>query len=625
MPSRLVVRVQDRIVVSLLTLTLLPIGFVALVAIQLITARVDVDLNRQADASLRLVVSLIDNSQRELMGLARVLADEPGLQARLASVDATGMSALLRQKQAWLQIDQLLVADADGQILAHAEGAVAAGPIERPPSPDQAEARVELQQSQLQIAAVCPVRSADGAVLGVLKLGRAIDREMLEHIHDIGGAHVSLIAAGRVVGTTLPAERGAALATAWTAASPRALHELETSDAPAILELKLGSETLATRVMPLTRDGPRVTSSLMVSLSRAPLRLAHELVAQTILMAALFASVVGVFFGTLLARAITRPIRRLTHAAAALAKGDLNQRVELHSTDELAELGEVFNRMAGELRNLLQKERELAVAKTAAEAEKRKAEDLQRYATELAQSNAELQQFAYVASHDLQEPLRIVASYIQLLSRRYKGQLSQEADEFIGYSVEGVVRMQRLINDLLAYSRVGTHGRSFAPANCQLLYERALTNLRSMVDESQATVTADPLPTVMGDGGQLAQLFQNLLANAIKFRGSDPPRVHVSTVRRGGDWLFAVKDNGIGIEPQYYERVFVIFQRLDRSHAGTGIGLAICKKVVDRHNGRIWVESQLGEGATFYFTLPATVHAAADPLPPPSPSSTTPP
>jgi PAS domain S-box-containing protein len=238
---------------------------------------------------------------------------------------------------------------------------------------------------------------------------------------------------------------------------------------------------------------------------------------------------------------------------------------------------------------------------------KRVEEALKEKTDDLTRSNKDLEQFAYVASHDLQEPLRMVTSYVQLLAKRYEGKLDSDANDFIGFAVDGAARMGKLINDLLTYSRVGTQGKELSPTDSEAVLTQSVNDLKVTIEENRALVTHDPLPTVMADRPQLGQLFQNLIGNAIKFRGTEPPRVHISASRNGNGWIFSVRDNGIGIDPEYSERIFIIFQRLHsrQEYAGTGIGLAVCKKIVERHGGRIWVESEVGKGATFYFTLPA--------------------
>jgi PAS domain S-box-containing protein len=225
---------------------------------------------------------------------------------------------------------------------------------------------------------------------------------------------------------------------------------------------------------------------------------------------------------------------------------------------------------------------------------------------DLKRSNAELEQFAYVTSHDLQEPLRMITSYIQIIEEDYKGKLDTDADQYIAFAVDGAKRMHTLINDLLAYSRVGTRGEPFMPTNMSSVLSAAIANLDVAIEESHAVVTHDQLPTVLGDESQLIQLLQNLLGNAIKFRSNDTPMVHVGVKETDSDWVFSVRDNGIGIDMQYAERIFAVFQRLHarEEYPGTGIGLAVVKKIVERHRGRIWVESEPAKGSTFYFTLP---------------------
>jgi signal transduction histidine kinase len=234
-------------------------------------------------------------------------------------------------------------------------------------------------------------------------------------------------------------------------------------------------------------------------------------------------------------------------------------------------------------------------------------QDLARKVDELARSNADLEQFAYVASHDLQEPLRMVVAYTQLLSERYRGKLDENADKFLGYASEGAMRMQVLIQDLLSFSRVGRTGRESGSVDCNAVFDEVLQTLASAIQESGAAVTRAALPAVWADRTQVAQVFQNLLGNALKFRGQEKPVISVQVEKANQQWLFDVTDNGIGIAPESAENVFVIFQRLHTraEYPGNGIGLAICKKIVERYGGRIWIEPRAGSGTTFRFTLPA--------------------
>lgn len=248
--------------------------------------------------------------------------------------------------------------------------------------------------------------------------------------------------------------------------------------------------------------------------------------------------------------------------------------------------------------HLLRKEKEEA---------ERHSEVLEVRAAELKRSNDDLQQFAYIAAHDLQEPLRVISSFTQLLAQRYKGRLDSDADEFIGFAVDGAHRMQALIQSVLAYCRVGTADKEFRAVSSEVALKQALDNLRNAIADSAGVVTHDPLPTISADSVQLAQLFQNIVGNAIKYRGEQPPRVHVSAMKNGsGEWIFSVRDNGLGIDSQYFDKIFLMFQRLHGrgEFSGMGIGLTVCKKIAERHGGRMWVESVPGQGSTFYIALP---------------------
>jgi light-regulated signal transduction histidine kinase (bacteriophytochrome) len=293
---------------------------------------------------------------------------------------------------------------------------------------------------------------------------------------------------------------------------------------------------------------------------------------------------------------ISSAIEELRAGTEMVAQGNFGYRIGGQRRDELGRLARNFDQMAAQLESTTVSKKELQAARDA----------LSGRMAELTRSNAELDQFASVVSHDLQEPLRMITAYMNLLQTQYGGKLDKDADEFIGYAVDGTKRMQGLINDLLTYSRVGTRGKEFAPTDCNEVLARALLNLITATKESGARITHDHLPTVLGDEFQLGQLFQNLIDNAIKYHGATPAQIHVGCERDGGMWRFAVKDNGIGIDPEYAERIFVIFQRLHtrQEYPGTGVGLAICKKIVERHRGKIWVESEPRKGSTFYFLLP---------------------
>ena len=244
---------------------------------------------------------------------------------------------------------------------------------------------------------------------------------------------------------------------------------------------------------------------------------------------------------------------------------------------------------------------------------KKAADEIQRVNEDLRRSNVEIEQFAHIASHDLQEPLRMVTSYLQLIERRYTAFLDADGREFIGFAVDGARRMKALIKDLLEFSRAGTKAANLSAVTAGSLLQDALDNLKAAIDESHAQITADPLPAIFVDPVLFTQVFQNLIANAMKFQNGGSPAIHISAQRRGGQWVFAVRDNGIGIEPRHLDRIFRIFERLHtpEEYPGSGIGLAVTRKIVERHGGTMWVESQPGAGSTFYFSAAAETEIAS--------------
>jgi signal transduction histidine kinase len=319
------------------------------------------------------------------------------------------------------------------------------------------------------------------------------------------------------------------------------------------------------------------------------------------LVVALICLIISFSLAVLVAASFSRPILTIVDTAKEIEKGNFEARLNVQRNDELGVLANAINEMA---EALAKQQREV----------RRTQDALVQKAEELGRSNKELEQFAYVASHDLQEPLRMVAGYIQLLGKRYKDKLDREAGEYIGFAVDGVNRMQALIRDLLHLSRVGTGEKSFEALDCLEVLGEALSMLERSISDRRAVITYTPLPKLKADRAQLLQLFQNLIDNAIKYCPNDTPAVHIAADRAGRTWTFSLKDNGIGIAPENFERIFEIFKRLHthEEYPGTGIGLALCKKIVERHGGSIWVESDVGQGTTFYFTLPAIDIEAPD-------------
>ena len=358
---------------------------------------------------------------------------------------------------------------------------------------------------------------------------------------------------------------------------------------PDILAGKAEFDALRVKFATFEADISDARAQALSSLDRASTELHVVLLVIAIGLALVMAGLAVVLRATAI-----RPVHLLAAEARRVADGDFGHEVARRGPREIRGLATDVNTMRERIL------RELSAVQAANEALAVRAVELQR-------SNAELEQFAYVASHDLQEPLRKVTSFCQLLQRRYGGQLDDRADQYIEFAVDGAKRMQVLINDLLAFSRVGRSAADLGPVACDAALAGATANLSAQIDQAGAVIEAGELPVVRAQPTLLTVVFQNLISNALKFRGERPPRIVITAERAGAFWSFSVSDNGIGIEPQYADRVFLIFQRLhDRAtYPGTGIGLAMCRKIIDYFGGRIWLDTGVGDGARFCFTIPA--------------------
>jgi signal transduction histidine kinase len=343
--------------------------------------------------------------------------------------------------------------------------------------------------------------------------------------------------------------------------------------------------------------------ALATERARADERLdtATRRLAQVAVVGVVGAALAGVLLRRALARWVVSPLDSLGHQTRRVTAGEFDRPIEPVGPPEIMALAADTEAMRRRIRS------ELAAVEEARTLLAEKTDELAAQAEELVRSNTDLEQFAYVASHDLQEPLRKVTSFCQLLQRRYQGELDERADQYIEFAVDGAKRMQALINDLLAFSRVGRTTEAFVEVDCDEVLDRALRNLEAALDDTDAEVVrSTPLPKVEGDPSLLSALFQNVVSNAVKFRSDAAPRVEVSATSVDGEWSFRVADNGIGIDEAYAERVFVIFQRLHAKelYPGTGIGLALCKKIVEFHGGRIWIDTTVQSGTTVCWTLP---------------------
>jgi len=428
--------------------------------------------------------------------------------------------------------------------------------------------------------------SAEDAFLEPYTRGRADESAAVRHLQDAIGHEPRLTPA---LNDTLQR------ATEWR----------QTSAEPLITEVRANGPKGATpallaesqrRFEAFRSASATLEQALATERTRAKDRLdtATRRLVEVAVIGVLAAALAGVTLWRALALWVVRPLLALGDQTRQVTAGEFDRPIEPVGPPEIMALAGDTDAMRRRIRD------ELAAVEEGRE-------QLAAQAEELARSNADLEQFAYVASHDLQEPLRKVTSFCQLLQRRYQGQLDERADQYIEFAVDGAKRMQALINDLLAFSRVGRTSEAFAPVDCDEALDRALANLETALDDAGAEVVRNGgLPTVEGDPSLLAALFQNVISNALKFRSDAPPRVEISAAQPDGEWSFRVTDNGIGIEEAYAERVFVIFQRLHAKelYPGTGIGLALCKKIVEFHGGRIWIDTDVPQGTAVCWTLP---------------------
>lgn len=602
---------QQQLTFTLLVVSLLPVAVLTLLSIHIITSQMESQLMDKASRSLALVKMRIGESERDLSSYGQILAADATLQVDFSLGNVEELNRLLEAKRALYEADQLGVMDNQGRWVVQAD--TLALPAVRTSKEvsfkeDQAASSgLTVESGEVLIVAIRPIILEDGSRLGFVRIARSIDQELLAEIRRISGADLSLFVGSTLHRTTLAYDLAQALAKAQPSLSGLDLSVRDSAKpiGPTPI-LTPDDKSVLVQILSLQGMSGESIGFLMVSIPKVATRLAQTTITQTIVVVALLMMGLAILLGSLLAQSITRPIQSLVKGTASIAKGDFSQRVSLSLSNEIGTLAASFNTMASEVQKLLEKEKVLAAAQASAKAQMQRAEELQKAYLDLARSNAELQQFAHVASHDLQEPLRLVVSYTQLLERRYKDKLDADAHTFISYAVEGATRIKHLISDFLAFFQAGRELK-LVPTQALEALQYAIANLQWEIEQNEAIITHDELPKVMADPEQLTLIFQHLLNNAIKFHSKTPIQIHVSAIHQTDRWEFSVRDNGIGIAPEFSDRLFKLFQRLhpQERYPGTGIGLAICKKLIERHGGHIWVKSEIGEGATFSFTLPA--------------------